>query len=230
MSEINNALNALTGATGKLISVKESFEAIRQDASLAINDANSKVNAYILGARSEYSRFNHYVPFANADKVVIPALGLSDDAIENYSYIQESNYSPERSDGVLCFADIPEFSNGFSEITIPEGLSVYVHLLVNVAGANTSEMKTKIHILRERKGQQGFHKSSDVTMPFTFNQDGNLTYELHGRDWGDSYKDRNELKVSNFDQYNVFESGALRILNLGGNTLEIFGVGIEVRV
>lgn len=228
MSEINNALISLTDATEKLILAKESFEAIRQDADTAINDAGSKVAVYISGARGEYSRFNHYV--ALADKVSIPALGLTDEEINDYSYVQPSDYTPERSDGTLCFVDIPEFGNGFSDLTIPDGMSAYLHLLVSVDGANTSTMYTKVHLLRENKGQGGYHYHSDVSVPYVFNNEGALAYQIEGRNWGDSYKDRNELKISNFNKHNNFGSAALRILNLGEKGLEIFGIGIEVRV
>jgi len=228
MSEINNALISLTDATEKLILAKESFEAIRQDADSAINEASSTVDAYISGVRGEYSRFNHYVPLE--DKVSIPALGLSNDEIDAYSYIQLSDYTPARSDGTLCFADIPEFGNGFSDLTIPDGMSAYLHLLVNVVGANTSTMYTKVHLLRENKGQGGYHYHSDISVPYVFNNEGTLAYQIEGRNWGDSYKDRNELKISNFNKHNNFGSATLRILNLGDNGLEIFGIGIEVRV
>lgn len=228
MNDILDAVNALGESTQEMQLAKESFEAIRQDANDAINEAGSKVDAYISGAKSEYSRFNYYL--ALVDKVSIPALGLTNDEIDAYSYVKSTDYTPARSDGSLCFVDIPEFGNGFSDLTIPDGMSAYLHLLVNVDGANTSTMYTKVHLLRENKGQGGYHYHSDVSVPYVFNNEGALAYQIEGRNWGDSYKDRNELKISNFNKHNNFGSAALRILNLGEKGLEIFGIGIEVRV
>lgn len=228
MSEILDAINVLGEATQDMTIAKESFESIRQDANLAIDEAGYKVDTYINGARKEYSRFNHYVPLS--EKITISALGLNKEEIEAYSYSQNSDYTPENSDGYLCFADIPELNNGFSNITVPNGMSVYLHLLMNVSGSNTEAMYTHIHLLRENTGQSGYHLVSDITDAFLYNHDGEITYQVEGRNWGDKYKDRNELKLSNFNNYDYFAAGALRILNLGDNTCEIFGVGIEVRV
>lgn len=44
MSEINNALIALTDATGKLITAKESFESIRRDADRAIDEVHQELS------------------------------------------------------------------------------------------------------------------------------------------------------------------------------------------
>ncbi|WP_322805325.1 hypothetical protein SO574_23115 (plasmid) [Vibrio alfacsensis] len=231
MSEILNELQEVKKASQEQTAASQAQTAEVSGKMAEIDEslksAKEEIDSYIASARSEYIRFNHYVELPN--KVIIPPLGLSDVEVNDYAYTQESDYTPQKEDGTLCFSDIPEFGREFIELPIPKGMSVYLSLLVNVLGANSNTSHTKIHLLREEAGQNGYHQSGDPTSPYLFSKDGSGVYQVSGRDWADNYKSRNNLKIDNFQISNGQGSRTLRVLNLGGNQLEIFGVGVEVR-
>ncbi|WP_018694445.1 hypothetical protein [Algicola sagamiensis] len=200
-----------------------------------IGDIDSKVTAaearmdnFIHNARSEYIRFTHYV--ALPEKVFIPALGLSENEIAQYTYDMPADYTPAKSDGTVCFADIVEFANGFNQVPLPDGMHAYLNLLVNVAGSVAATMHTKVHMLRLNTAQEAYHPHDSITEPFLLlGEEDNPIHDISGRDWGDKYQDRNQLKITNFYWRNYLSWTTLRVLNLGKRDLEIFGVGIEVR-
>lgn len=192
-----------------------------------VAEAVQKTDSFIAGARNEYIRFTHYIELQS--KVVIPPLGLSNSEVDAYAYNQESSYQPKDINLNNCFADIIEFANGFSSLPIPDGMSVYLHLIVNVAGHVNVMQETRIHLLRKSEGDGAYHYHSDVTAAYVLDGVGGRTHSVFGRDWVDNYKDRNILKITNFAAYNGVGHTTLRVLNLGLKTLEIFGVGVEVR-
>ena len=194
---------------------------------LSVSKAESKIDDFILKARSEYIRFTHYVPLPT--KIVVPALGLSDQEADLYRYINESDYTPMNSDNVDCYIDLIEFSNGFNQLPIPDGMKVYLHLLVNVEGDNNVLQDTKVNILRHNTASGSYHGHESPSSPYVFISENSRNISISGRDWADNYKDRNTILIDNFDVYNGLTFTALRIINLGKNRLEVFGVGVEVR-
>ncbi len=211
-----DSVNEMTATVaGKMGEIDQSLQAAEQ-----------KMDNFITQARNEYIRFIHYVPFDT--KVVIPALGLSRADIDNYIYSQTENYQPQNESGNACFADIQEFANGFNVLPIPEGMSVYIHLLVNVVGS-VNWQTTTIHMLRYEEGQLGYHAHQDPTKPFTLDGESGRAFDITARDWHDNYQSRAELKTVNFNDRNGYGHSRLRILNLGSNPLEIFGIGVEIR-
>lgn len=191
--------------------------------------AEKKTDDFIKTARSEYIRFTHYVPLP--EKLTIPCLGLSEQEIDAYQYETSEDYSPKTALDANCFGDIIEFANGFNQLPIPEGMSVYLHLLVNVSGDNNILQATNVHFVRYEMGSGGFHQHQQPTKPFLFkNEHNNPKFTILGRDWGDNYKDRNVMSIGNFSSFNGQSYTTLRIINLGEKALEIFGVGVEVRV
>ena len=194
----------------------------------AVQNARTEMDNFIQTARSEYIRFTHYV--ALPEKVFIPALGLSDNEIAQYTYDTPADYTPAKSDGTVCFADIVEFANGFNQVPLPDGMHAYLNLLVNVAGSVAATMHTKVHMLRLNTAQGAYHPHDSITEPFLLlGEDDNPMHDISGRDWGDKYQDRNQMKITNFYWRNHLSWTTLRVLNLGKRDLEIFGVGIEVR-
>lgn len=199
-----------------------------QEIDQKVTEAEKKTDAFIAQARSEYIRFTHYVPLPT--KLVIPALGLSDQEIDAYQYETSEDYYPKTPENVNCFGDIVEFANGFNQLPIPSGMNVYLHLLVNVAGDNNILQATNVHFLRYEMGSTGFHQHLKPQFPFLFKDNDNAPkFTIMGRDWGDNYKDRNILSIGNFNNFNGQSYTTLRIINLGAKQLEIFGIGVEVR-
>ncbi|WP_158161247.1 hypothetical protein [Grimontia hollisae] len=221
------------GIEQQLTAVVEASDRLTQEVSGKIGEIDQKVamaeqktDDFIAKARSEYIRFTHYVPLPA--KLIIPPLGLSDVEIDSFSYQDRGDYTLQDEAGNNCFGDIVEFANGFNQLPMPQGMFIYLHLLVNVDGHPDIFQTTKVHFLRYSNAHSGFHVYNDPTTPFLLkNENGSPVFSIRGRNWGDSYKDRNTLKIGAFRNHQ--SDTTLRIVNMGEKQLEVFGIGVEVR-
>ena len=109
-------------------------------------------------------------------------------------------------------------------------MEVYLHLMASVSGGNDILSNTGVNMLRYHSGHGSYHVVNQPEKPFLLSDlNDRFLLNVEGYGW-EHYHYRNIIAVRshNHDHFN-FGVSTLRILNLGQQTLEVFGIGVEVR-